>query len=365
MSRPEAQNTIRSEHMVERPGVKRPPTTNPYSKPSRPLPLPTLAELALRLSQGDMTALARAITLVESGHPKMRALAGELLDITLPLAGKAKRIGITGVPGVGKSTLIEALGRHLIEDRGLNLAVLAIDPTSSTTHGSILGDKSRMPWLGTHPKAYVRPSPSSGSLGGVAHQTREAMQLCEAAGFQVIFIETVGVGQSEIAVHSMVDCFLLLMLAGAGDELQGIKRGVMEMADILAITKVDGENEVRAKVARQQTENALHMIAQPASGWQPSVKLCSAKTKQGIPELWDEVESFLTLVESSGWLKERRAIQAGKWMKDLVDRALLEAFYSDPEVSQKKNDLAEWVRAGAMTPRKAAEQLLEFGRKEL
>lgn len=297
--------------------------------------------------------------MVESSHPSMRPLAGELLDLTLPLSGRAKRVGITGVPGVGKSTLIEALGRHLIEDRGLSLAVLAIDPSSTATHGSILGDKSRMPWLGTHDGAFVRPSPSAGSLGGVAHKTREAMQLCEAFGFNVIFVETVGVGQSEVAVHSMVDCFLLLMLAGAGDELQGIKRGVMEMADILAITKVDGENEVRAKVARQQAENALHMFAQPANGWIPSVKLCSAKSGIGLPELWDDVEAFLTQVQENGWLDRRRGEQAGRWMKDLVDQALLESFYGQNLIASLHGELIGQVKAGRMTPRRAAELLLK------
>lgn len=344
--------------MVELQGVKRPPSLNPHRQPPKPKALPSPSDLARRLSQGDRSALARAITLVESSLPAMRPLAGELLDLTLPLAGKAKRIGITGVPGVGKSTLIEALGRHLIMDRGLSLAVLAIDPSSTATRGSILGDKSRMPWLGAHDSAYVRPSPSAGSLGGVAHKTREAMQLCEAFGFKVIFVETVGVGQSEVAVHSMVDCFLLLMLAGAGDELQGIKRGVMEMADILAITKVDGENETRAKVARQQAENALHMIAQPPSGWRPTVKLCSAKSGSGLPELWDEVEAFLAHVSVDGWLERRRGEQAGRWMKDLVDRALLESFYGRKEVSALHDLLSAQVKAGQVTPRKAAELLL-------
>ncbi len=347
--------------MVELQGVKRPPSLNPHRQPPKPKALPSPPSLARRLEQGDRSALARAITLVESSHQAMRPIAGELLDLTLPLAGKAKRIGITGVPGVGKSNLIEALGRYLIEERGLSLAVLAIDPSSTATRGSILGDKSRMPWLGTHDSAYVRPSPSAGSLGGVAHKTREAMQLCEAFGFKVIFVETVGVGQSEVAVHSMVDCFLLLMLAGAGDELQGIKRGVMEMADILAITKVDGENEVRAKVARQQAENALHMIAQPPSGWKPSVKLCSAKSGSGLAGLWDEVEAFIAHVSKDGWLERRRGEQAGKWMKDLVDRALLESFYGRAEVSALQGLLSAQVRAGQVTPRRAAELLLQQG----
>jgi LAO/AO transport system kinase len=251
------------------------------------------------------------------------------------------------------------LGMHLVDRLGHKIAVLAIDPTSTATHGSILGDKSRMAKLSAHDSAFIRPSPTGGSLGGVAHKTREAMQLCEAFGCGVVIVETVGVGQSETAVHGMVDCFLLLMLAGAGDELQGIKRGVMEMADVLAITKVDGDNVPRAKVARQQVQNALHLMAMHPSGWRPSVLLCSASTGQGIPELWTGVEAFLSQMKESGWISRRRGQQNLAWMRDLVDRELLNRFYKSDEVKAILEAAEPQVRLGGMTPRRAAEWLLE------
>jgi LAO/AO transport system kinase len=340
-------------------GVAPPPSINPRLAAARRRPLPTAAELLAQIRQGDRAALSRAITLIESALPAHRKLAGELLDLSLPLSGRSIRVGITGVPGVGKSTLIEALGRLLVEERGHRLAVLAVDPTSAATHGSILGDKSRMTFLSTHPRAFIRPSPTGGSLGGVAHQTRETIQLCEAAGFTVLFVETVGVGQSEVAVHGMVDCFVLLMLAGAGDELQGIKRGVMEMADVLAITKADGENRTRAKVARQQVINALNLLSPPAGGRRPQVRLCSALEGSGIEELWADVEAFIAHGRQTGEFARRRAEQAVAWMDDLVRRTLLERLLERPDVRERREDLQGWVRAGALTSRRAAEKLLE------
>ncbi len=340
-------------------GVAPPPSINPRLAAARKRPLPSAEELLALMQQGDRAALSRAITVIESALPSHRKLAGELLDLSLPMSGHSIRIGITGVPGVGKSTLIEALGRLLVEKRDHRLAVLAIDPTSAATHGSILGDKSRMAFLSAHPRAFIRPSPTGGSLGGVAHQTRETIQLCEAAGFDVIFVETVGVGQSEVAVHGMVDCFLLLMLAGAGDELQGIKRGVMEMADVLAITKADGENLVRAKVARQQALNALHLLAPPVSGRRPDVRLCSALDGSGIEALWNDVQAFIAHGRQTGEFARRRAEQSVAWMEDLVQRTLLERLLERPEVQARREDLEGWVRAGSLTSRRAAEKLLE------
>lgn len=340
-------------------GVAPPPSINPRLTAARRRPLPPVSEMLAQIRQGDRTALSRAITLIESALPAHRRLAGELLDLSLPLSGNSIRVGITGVPGVGKSTLIEVLGRLLVEKRDHRLAVLAVDPTSAATHGSILGDKSRMTFLSAHPRVFIRPSPTGGSLGGVAHQTRETIQLCEAAGFDVILVETVGVGQSEVAVHGMVDCFLLLMLAGAGDELQGIKRGVMEMADVLAITKADGENLTRAKVARQQAINALNLLAPPVGGRRPTVRLCSALDGSGIEELWGDVEEFIAHGRQTGEFARRRAEQAVAWMDDLVRRTLLERLLERPEVQARREDLEGWVRAGTLTSRRAAEKLLE------
>ena len=255
-------------------GVSQPPQVNPYiaSRPRRK-PLPTASELVEGIVRGDVTMLSRAVTLVESLASSHQALAAEVIDKCLPFTGNSRRIGITGVPGAGKSTSIDVFGLHILKDPGAKLAVLAIDPSSERTKGSILGDKTRMERLSVHPRAFVRPSPSAGSLGGVARKTRETIVLCEAAGFNNIFVETVGVGQSETAVHSMVDFFLLIQLAGTGDELQGIKRGIMEMADGIVINKADGDNIDRARMAQAQIRSALRLLPTPPSGWQPEV-LC-------------------------------------------------------------------------------------------
>jgi LAO/AO transport system kinase len=296
--------------------------------------------------------------LVESARDDHQALAERLIERALPRCGAAIRIGITGVPGVGKSTLIESLGLHLV-DNGRRLAVLAVDPTSTTTRGSILGDKSRMARLAVNESAFIRPSPTSGSLGGVAHTTREAMILCEAAGFDVIFVETVGVGQSEVVVHQMVDCFLLLMLAGAGDELQGIKRGVMEMADVLAVTKADGANVNGAKVARQQALNALRLVQPPATGVRPEVHLVSAVAGSGLAELWAGVETFLGLSRGCGELDRRRSDQKVGWVYDLLRREVLDRKLQSLEMQARRAEIEGRIRAGTLSPRSAVRRLLE------
>ncbi len=262
-------------------GVNQPPSINPYLKRKR-RPLPSAAELIQGILAGDITMLSRAVTLVESLAPDHQAIAQEIIEKCLPYSGNSRRIGITGVPGAGKSTSIDVFGLHVLKSGG-KLAVLAIDPSSERTKGSILGDKTRMEKLATHPSAFIRPSPSAGSLGGVARKTRETIVLCEAAGFNNIFVETVGVGQSETAVHSMVDFFLLLQLAGTGDELQGIKRGIMEMADGIVINKADGDNIDRAQLAQAQFRSALHLFPPTESGWQPEVLTYSGYYELGIP----------------------------------------------------------------------------------
>ncbi|HSH19129.1 MAG TPA: methylmalonyl Co-A mutase-associated GTPase MeaB [Draconibacterium sp.] len=308
---------------------------------------------------GDITILSKAVTLVESANVKHQQLAQEVITKCLPHSGKSIRVGITGVPGVGKSTFIEALGSHITKTGG-KLAVLAIDPSSERTKGSILGDKTRMEELAGDKNAYIRPSPSAGSLGGVARKTRETIILCEAAGFNHIFIETVGVGQSETAVHSMTDFFLLLMLAGAGDELQGIKRGIMEMADTLAINKADGNNAEKAQLAKIQYNNAIHLFPKKDSGWEPNVLTCSAKEKTGIKEVWEQIESYKSLTKQNGFFNYKRNQQATYWMHETIQEKLRRDFYDDEEIKRKIQELENLVLEDKISSFSAAGQLLQM-----
>jgi LAO/AO transport system kinase len=275
--------------------------------------------------------LSRAVTLIESTNPDHQAIAQEVIEKCLPYSGNSRRIGITGVPGAGKSTSIDVFGLHVLKDGG-KLAVLAIDPSSERTKGSILGDKTRMEKLSVHPNAFIRPSPSAGSLGGVARKTRETIVLCEAAGYNNIFVETVGVGQSETAVHSMVDFFLLIQLAGTGDELQGIKRGIMEMADGIVINKADGDNINRAQLAQAQFRSALHLFPPTVSGWMPEVLTYSGYYEIGIAEVWDMIDRYFAYVKEKGFFEERRNQQARYWMFESINEQLRNHFYNDPEI---------------------------------
>ncbi len=309
---------------------------------------------------GDRASLARAITLIESSRTQDEATAEELLQRLLPHAGGAWRIGITGVPGVGKSTFIEALGTCLT-GMGRNVAVLAVDPSSSVTGGSILGDKTRMHLLARDPRAFIRPTPGGRTPGGVARRTREAMLLCEAAGFDVVLIETIGVGQSEVAVRDMVDFFLLLALAGAGDELQGIKRGVIELADAIAVTKADGDNAERAAGARSELELALHLLYPSGGvGWRPPVLTCSAKDGTGLDDVWQAVERHRAEQEASGAIDERRSRQALAWVDRAVEDLLRRRFERNPAVAASLPDLQQQVLDGTIEPWAAARRLVEL-----
>ena len=309
---------------------------------------------------GSRTVLGRAITLVESTLSADQALAQQVLQAVLPHTGRSLRVGITGVPGVGKSTFIEALGRMLVEGQGQKLAVLAVDPSSQRGGGSILGDKTRMPWLSAHPAAFIRPSPSAGSLGGVARATREALLLCEAAGHDVIFVETVGVGQSETTVHGMVDFFLLLMLAGAGDELQGLKRGIMEMADALCITKADHGNESAARRAKVDYQSALHLFPPAPSGQAQPVLLTSAVSGAGLAEVWAVIEDYAAATRQSGYFQRRRQEQQLQWLHQSIAQGLEARFYADEQVRARLAAVRAAVAAGQLTPVAAAEGLLEL-----
>ncbi len=308
---------------------------------------------------GDITILSQAVTLVESSKPEHQEIAQEIIVKCLPFSGNSVRIGITGVPGVGKSTFIEAMGKH-ITAQGKKLAVLAIDPSSERTKGSILGDKTRMEDLSTDPLAYIRPSPSAGSLGGVARKTRETIVLCEAAGFSHIFIETVGVGQSETAVHSMVDFFLLLMLAGAGDELQGIKRGIMEMADAITINKADGNNIEKAGLARVQYMNALHLFPATESGWKPKVLTCSAYLKTGISEIWQTIDEYLAHTRNNGYFQHRRNEQSKFWMYETINEHLRNSFYQNEQINALLKEAEQKVLKEEVSSFVAAKKLLDF-----
>jgi LAO/AO transport system kinase len=310
---------------------------------------------------GDRAVLGRAISLVESNARPHHELAQEVLTQLLPRTGKAHRVGISGVPGVGKSTFIEALGTHLT-GRGHKVAVLAVDPSSERTKGSILGDKTRMTMLAQDVNAFIRPSPSSGSLGGVGRKTRETMLLCEAAGFDVVLVETVGVGQSETMVAEMVDFFLVLMLAGAGDELQGIKRGILEIADMIAVNKADGDNERQAERARREYATALELMHGHAPGWKVPVVTCSAITQRGLPELWQQVERHRDEGERDGTLSTRRKAQLLRWMWQMVESELLATLRNHPEVKGALPSLESAVRDGQLTATLAAQRVLSaFG----
>ncbi|MDK2979284.1 MAG: GTPase [Bacteroidales bacterium] len=306
---------------------------------------------------GNRTILGQAITLIESSLPDHNQIAQEIIEKCLPYAGNSIRIGITGVPGVGKSTFIESMGKY-ITSKGNKLAVLAVDPSSERSKGSILGDKTRMEELATDPDAFIRPSPSAGSLGGVARKTRETIILCEAAGFNTIFIETVGVGQSEIAVHSMVDFFLLLMLAGAGDELQGIKRGIMEMADAIVINKADGENIRKAEQAKNEYQNALHLFPPAPSGWIPKVLTCSSLVKTGIDEVWKVINEFIEKQKSNNFFVLKRKEQAKYWMYESINESLKNNFYQQDNIKKKLKLFEENVLQGKMNSFLAARMLL-------
>jgi LAO/AO transport system kinase len=319
---------------------------------------PSAEELVQGILAGNITALSRAITLVESTNPIHLAKANTIINSCLPHANQSVRIGITGVPGVGKSTFIEAFGKHLTS-LGKKVAVLAVDPSSTISHGSILGDKTRMEELVKDPNAFIRPSASGETLGGVARKTRETITLCEAAGFDTTIIETVGVGQSETAVHSMVDFFLLLKIAGAGDELQGIKRGIMEMADAIVINKADGDNIKKAQFAKVEFNRALHLFPAKKSGWTPKTATCSALTSEGIPEVWNTITEFLNLTQSNSYFSEKRKEQNQFWMLETINDQLKSHFYSNAEIQQLLESTKKAVQNDEISPFAAATLLLE------
>ncbi|MRX41472.1 methylmalonyl Co-A mutase-associated GTPase MeaB [Flavobacterium sp. LC2016-23] len=325
---------------------------------------PSSAELINGILDQNRTALSRAITLVESTHPEHAEKANEVIQGCLPHANKSIRIGITGVPGVGKSTFIEAFGKFLTA-LGKKVAVLAVDPSSSLSHGSILGDKTRMEELVKDENAFIRPSASGDTLGGVARKTRESIILCEAAGFDTIIIETVGVGQSETAVHSMVDFFLLLKISGAGDELQGIKRGIMEMADAIVINKADGDNIKKAQQAKLEFNRALHLFPPKKSNWQPKVTTCSAITNEGISEIWETISQYFVKTNASGFFQEKRKEQNQFWMMETIDEHLKSNFYNQPGIIRQLEQIKKAVQNDEISPFAAARFLLSEYKKQL
>lgn len=347
--------------LVVNAGIEQPSSINPYLKnrPRRKKRELSVDDYVEGIVKGDITILSRAVTLVESIKPEHQALAQQVIEKCLPYSGHSIRVGISGVPGAGKSTSIDAFGLHILEKHGGKLAVLAIDPSSERSKGSILGDKTRMEKLSVHPDSFIRPSPSAGSLGGVARKTRETIILCEAAGFDKIFVETVGVGQSETAVHSMVDFFLLIQLAGTGDELQGIKRGIMEMADGIVINKADGDNLDRAKLAATQFRNALHLFPAPESGWTPQVMTYSGFYNLGVKEIWDMIYQYVDFVKDNGYFAYRRNEQSKYWMYETINEHLRDSFYQNARIEAMLADQENQVLQGNMTSFAAAQKLLD------
>ncbi len=313
---------------------------------------------------GDRVILSRGITIVESNLESDKILAKEIIHAILPHSGNSIRIGITGVPGVGKSTFIEAFGQHLIK-KGHKVGILSIDPSSQRSKGSILGDKTRMEELANLEEAYIRPSATGDTLGGVANKTGETMLLCEAAGYDVILIETVGVGQSETAVHGLTDFFLLLMLSGAGDELQGIKKGIMEMADMVVINKADGDNIKKSEMAKRQYQNALHIFPLSESGWSPVVTTASAIKNIGIDTVWNEIEKYKALVDENGYFKKNRSNQQIQWMYNNINEELKRMFYGSKAIANQLQDLEKDILASKISPVKAAQLIIESFKKSM
>jgi LAO/AO transport system kinase len=336
-------------------------TAGVEAAPANPLPRRQVLEVedyVKGVTARDLTTLGRAITLVESNAPRHQIKAQQVLQELLPKTGRAKRIGITGIPGAGKSTFIEALGCSLIQ-QGRRVAVLAIDPSSTRTGGSILADKVRMEKLGREPHAFIRPSPAGGSLGGVARKTREAIMLCEAAGYDVIIVETVGVGQSEITVRSMVDCFMVLMIAGAGDEMQGIKKGIIELADMLIINKADGDNRVRCMATLAEMKRVLPYLHTSSVGWKTPALLASALEGSGIGEVWRVTEQFFKTLRATGEIDIRRKEQSVEWMHSLIMESLQTQFYQRDDVKSRLRHIESEVAAGQMPPLAAALDLIK------
>lgn len=345
-------------------GVAQPSIVNPYLNRKRYARRQyTVDEMVDGILKGNVTMLSQAVTLVESVIPEHQQKAQEVIEKCLPYSGKSIRIGISGVPGAGKSTSIDEFGLHVLNRCGGKLAVLAIDPSSERSKGSILGDKTRMEKLAVHPDTFIRPSPSAGSLGGVARKTRETVILCEAAGFDKIFIETVGVGQSETACHSMVDFFLLIQVAGTGDELQGIKRGIMEISDGIVINKCDGDNVKRCEMAAQNFRNALHFFPMPESGWDRKVLTYSGFYGYGIKEVWDMIFEYVDFVKQNGYFDYRRRQQNKYWMYETIDNILRGNFYNNPTIKDALKVMEQNVQQGEKTSFMAAHDLIEMYRK--
>lgn len=343
-------------------GTSDKPTLNPYLKDFSRFKKKTYSvdEYVDGILNGNISILSQAVTLVESSKVEHQVIAQEIIERCLPYSGNSIRIGLTGVPGAGKSTSIDSFGMHLLKDPDVKLAVLAIDPSSELTKGSILGDKTRMERLSVAKNAFIRPSPSAGSLGGVARKTREIIILCEAAGFNRIIIETVGVGQSETAVHSMVDFFLLIQLAGTGDELQGIKRGIMEMADGIIINKADGDNVDKAKLAQAHFKNALHLFPTPESGWMPKVLLYSGYYEYGIAEIWDMIAEYIAFVSGNGYFAHRRNEQSKFWMYETINEQLKSSFYNNAHVQSELKVCEQQVLDSQISSFAAAKKVLRL-----
>ena len=342
-------------------GVSQQPTINPYLQRNRFRRRElSVADMVEGIRRGDITILSQAVTLIESVNPDHQAKAQEVINRCLPYSGNSIRVGISGVPGAGKSTSIDEFGMHVLREKGGKLAVLAIDPSSERTKGSILGDKTRMEKLAQHPASFIRPSPSAGSLGGVARKTRETIILCEAAGFDKIFVETVGVGQSETACHSMVDFFLLIQVAGTGDELQGIKRGIMEISDGIVINKCDGDNVERCQMAATNFRNALHFFPKPESGWLPKVLCYSGFYGTGVKDIWDMIYEYFDFVRHNGYFDYRRNEQAKYWMYETINEQLRLNFYNNPTIVEQLQQSEQSVLSGQKTSFAAAQHLLDL-----